>query len=1177
MKPNPSELPFRNVSLARFALAGALFLTLASPRHLGAAAAAVYGGGPFYSGGTPVMSTLRSSGFTTVVLWTIHVYYPSGDLIFNDQKVCSGGAYVGAGTWPAQLATLKQAPTSVNRIEVCVGSGGVNDFAAVQQLIASGGTNSSSILYRNFQALIAATGADAICFNDETLYDVPTLVTFGQMLASLGCKVTLCPYNNPSIWQSVKAQLGAGVDAVYLQCYAGGAGNDPATWNGYFGGLKVQPGLWCKHGSGCASGDSAATVETRMTNWKSSVGITGGFLWLFDDMLACTASTPAQYAAAITGVPVNPGVSVWNGVGGNDNWSTAANWDYVPINGATLLFDGTTRLAPHQDSVVVTNFAALWFKATAGGFNLGGKGIALSAILENDSASAQTVDLPIDLGSGVNLQAYTKLNSGDLTLSGVLSGPGGLWKSQQAASTTLLLSGANTYSGATAINAGNVSITAIKPMGSASPSSLGKPAPGNGDIACGGGAANPCALTYTGAGDTTDRGLWLNTTALGAPLTLRQSGTGLLKFTGNFWATSSDATQRRLILDGATSGTGELASAVTNTTFGSTGIQIVKNGTGTWALSGTNTTVSATSITAGKLVGVAGGSSSNSACTVSANATNGVRVLSPGGQWAYKTLTFNAGSYAEFDFGDRVVPSAAAAPLVVSNLTFVGTAGFGILAGALIPPGTYPLIRYAGRLSGTPPSNVNLPPQVAGTIVNNLAAKSIDLQVTGVTPAQPIQYIIHISADGMHADAPRTLVKSGWGTHFSRLFAESAYTEQARTDFSSTVTSPNHATIFSSRPVYDWPGRTGHLWGNNDTWPWDRWGLTLQDPHFVGTNYGPGPTPMFTDPYVYAFGPSKTNYEYISSVLDVVHDNGKRTCLIYSKNRLMEEEKSYDATHGRLAPDHGPGDPGVAKVDFALYTNSDSVVSNWMAQTSASPFEYSFLHFSLPDDYGHAYSWSLTNGWTLDPYPRWLRLSYMYAIQKVDGYLGQIFSMVETNPVLRGKTAIILTADHGGLLEAYDHGWTDQPDCFRVDVFVWGPGIAAGVDLYQLNPQYTHPGGTGRPDYAAAQPPIRNGDTANLALSLLGLGPIPGSSLNASQTLTAAATHLTCVVTGTNLTVSWPAGQLGWRLLVQTNPLSLGLGTNWSAWPDSTQGTRATIPVVSASGSVFFKLAPPSP
>lgn len=247
------------------------------------------------------MNTLRASGFTTVILWCIHVDASTGNLIYNDQLVVSGGAYVGNAAWPGQLATLKTAPTSVNRIEVSVGSWGVNDFQSVQTLMNNQGTNTGSILYRNFLALKNATGATAVDFDDETLYDVATAAKFGQMLSSIGYKVTLCPFNSTAFWQNVYAQLGSGkVDAVYLQCYAGGAGNDPAAWNSYFGGLKVIPGMWCANGSGCASGNTPASVATQMLTWRNSAGIPGGFMWLYDDMLACSSQgTPAAYAAAI--------------------------------------------------------------------------------------------------------------------------------------------------------------------------------------------------------------------------------------------------------------------------------------------------------------------------------------------------------------------------------------------------------------------------------------------------------------------------------------------------------------------------------------------------------------------------------------------------------------------------------------------------------------------------------------------------------------------------------------------------------------------------------------------------------------------------------------------------------------------------------------------------------------
>jgi hypothetical protein len=284
--------------------------TSPTPTPAPGARSAVYGGGPFYTGGTAVMNTLRASGFTTVILWSIHVH-ANGNLVLNDQLVVSNGAYVGNAAWPSQLATLKQAPTSVNRIEVSVGSWGVRDFETIRDLMNAQGTGTNSILYRNFLALKNATRADAVNFDDESLYDVNTTVRFGVMLADMGLKISYAPYTNPSFWASSRAQTlsqrPGSVDRIYLQVYAGGAGNNPASWNNTFGGFKVDPGVWSRHGSGCAEGDGPGTVQSKMAGWKSSAGITGGFMWLYDDMQACSSQgTPAQYAGAINNAVGGP-------------------------------------------------------------------------------------------------------------------------------------------------------------------------------------------------------------------------------------------------------------------------------------------------------------------------------------------------------------------------------------------------------------------------------------------------------------------------------------------------------------------------------------------------------------------------------------------------------------------------------------------------------------------------------------------------------------------------------------------------------------------------------------------------------------------------------------------------------------------------------------------------------
>jgi len=262
---------------------------------------AVFGGGPLYSGGLSVMNTLRSSGFNTVLIWSIHVYL-NGDLYLNDDQVVSNGIYVGSSEWPGEILTLKKSPTSINRVEVSVGSAGVSDFADIQNIIARYGADSNSILYKNFLTLKRITGADCVDLDIEDTYDVGSAVAFSVMCGRLGMHVSFCPYTNVAFWASVRSQTNSQIpgtaDRVYLQCYAGGEGNDPATWDNALGGIKVYPGLWGSHGTDCSEGDDPNSVHIKMVNWKSASA--GGFMWPLDDMLACPDhGTPAQYAQAI--------------------------------------------------------------------------------------------------------------------------------------------------------------------------------------------------------------------------------------------------------------------------------------------------------------------------------------------------------------------------------------------------------------------------------------------------------------------------------------------------------------------------------------------------------------------------------------------------------------------------------------------------------------------------------------------------------------------------------------------------------------------------------------------------------------------------------------------------------------------------------------------------------------
>jgi autotransporter-associated beta strand protein/T5SS/PEP-CTERM-associated repeat protein len=69
--------------------------------------------------------------------------------------------------------------------------------------------------------------------------------------------------------------------------------------------------------------------------------------------------------------------------------------------------------------------------------------------------------------------------------------------------------------------------------------------------------------------------------------------------------------------------------------------------------------------------------------------------------------------------------------------------------------------------------------------------------------------------------------------------------------------------------------------------------------------------------------------------------------------------------------------------------------------------------------------------------------------------------------------------------------------------------------------------------------------------------------------------HLTNVLSGNALNLSWPADHIGWRLVAQTNPVSVGLRTNWATVPGSTTTNRVVLPISTANGSVFVRLVYP--
>ena len=77
------------------------------------------------------------------------------------------------------------------------------------------------------------------------------------------------------------------------------------------------------------------------------------------------------------------------------------------------------------------------------------------------------------------------------------------------------------------------------------------------------------------------------------------------------------------------------------------------------------------------------------------------------------------------------------------------------------------------------------------------------------------------------------------------------------------------------------------------------------------------------------------------------------------------------------------------------------------------------------------------------------------------------------------------------------------------------------------------------------------------------------------RVLSTAPVTVTNTLSGNLLTLSWPADHIGWRLQIQTNSISVGLGTNWLDVPGSTSTNQMTFTLDPTAGSVFYRLVYP--
>ena len=276
---------------------------------------AVYAGGPL--GPQEISQNLaatQQAGWTTIILSLFHIGRPQitgqdyGDIIFNGAPmIISQGKYVADPSWPANVAALKQAGSSITKIYASIGGGiSVEDFQTIQTIYQSNGNSfSGTMLETNLrmfrQTFPAIDGIDLDC---EDNYDQVSFVAFCELLIGLGFDITFCPYApwEMAFWigslsQIEKYRPGA-VKWWNLQCYDGGNRNKPKPWADAITAVLpafstagfILAGDWTDH--------SPAQVTTFLSTFSGEPCLGGGFIWNMDGILS-GSSTMAAYVAAI--------------------------------------------------------------------------------------------------------------------------------------------------------------------------------------------------------------------------------------------------------------------------------------------------------------------------------------------------------------------------------------------------------------------------------------------------------------------------------------------------------------------------------------------------------------------------------------------------------------------------------------------------------------------------------------------------------------------------------------------------------------------------------------------------------------------------------------------------------------------------------------------------------------
>ncbi|QBX56353.1 hypothetical protein EXE58_13345 [Nocardioides seonyuensis] len=310
-----------------------------------------------------------------------------------------------------------------------------------------------------------------------------------------------------------------------------------------------------------------------------------------------------------------------------------------------------------------------------------------------------------------------------------------------------------------------------------------------------------------------------------------------------------------------------------------------------------------------------------------------------------------------------------------------------------------------------------------------------------------IEHVVVVAVPGLTTSAVRSIGEQAKA--LSRMETDGASTTNARTTKERVGADANLFSVLTGRRVN--PGAGGH-------------GVDFR---------GKNPATVH-----------KAAGQYVSSIFDLAHNNSLSTALVGSRSELALARKSWNSKFGGSDPYGAPD--GSSKIDrFKVLKHDYKAATWWRAMTTRKARDLSVIELSGALQQGER--------------ERYRGEDYKKAIIKVDRVLRKIQRTVRYDPQLRDRTMLVVVGTQGAMRSSRPHAWRQG---YRVPLYVTGPGVPAGSDLYDLNAlnvDYASPGGH-QPGYSGAQP-IRTGDVANLVTRALRLPAVPGSVTNPYQGL----------------------------------------------------------------------------